>query len=157
MKSARVATSWEDLRAFGSGSWEGWLDRCKIATGWGHAFGARPLAEGRKGIIEDVALLVGIWVREKVLFDMVRSRGLQECCEKIHFVGTCRGESSSVSGSEWAMARAWAGVGNEGGGTPFGAAAQVAQGLEDRMLEIGMGGRYEDTGRLWEGRRTQDG
>jgi len=75
MRSARVATSWEGLWAFGSGSWEGWTD-----AGLQRGGGMRS------------ALVVNIWVREKVLFDMVRSRGLPECCEKIYFVGTCGGE-----------------------------------------------------------------
>jgi len=59
--------------------------------------------------------------------------------------------ASSVSGSERAMARAWAVVGDKGGrwytvGRGTLGAAQGAQGLEDRTLEIGTGGRYEDTG-----------
>ena len=53
----------------------GSLDRCRTANGRRHAFGARPLAEGRKSVIEDVVLVVGIWVCEKVLFDIERGRG----------------------------------------------------------------------------------
>jgi len=52
------------------------------------------LALWRKGVVEEVAIVVGIWVRvlEKGLFDIVRGGGLQESCEKVRIVGACWGE-----------------------------------------------------------------
>jgi len=94
------------------------------------------LALWRKGVVEEVAIVVGIWVRvlEKGLVDIVRGGGFQESCEKVRIVGACWGEWGtrlaaaingtgaavvSVLGEEWAMARAWAVVGNSGGGIPL--------------------------------------
>ena len=68
----------------------GRLGGCR--NGCRHLSRAGPLALGRKGIVEDVTLVVGIWIREEMLDDMERGWGSQECGEKICFVGSGRGE-----------------------------------------------------------------
>jgi hypothetical protein len=72
----------------------GRLGRCRngCRNGRGHSSRARPLALGRKGIVENVTLVVGIWVSEEMLDGMERGRGLQEGSEKIRLVGSGRGE-----------------------------------------------------------------
>jgi hypothetical protein len=48
-----------------------------------HSSRFRPLALWRKGIVENVTLVVGIWVSEEMLDGMERGRGLQECSERL--------------------------------------------------------------------------
>jgi hypothetical protein len=57
-----------------------------------HSSRVRPLALWCKGIVENVTLVVGIWVSEEMLDGMERGRGLQEGSEKIRLVGSGGGE-----------------------------------------------------------------